>query len=50
MDAASSDLHIQSDSPAIDAGQNLSESGSTDIDGEDRIQGSAVDIGADEVR
>lgn len=47
--AASGNLHLQSASPAIDAGQNLAESGSVDIDGETRIQ-NVIDLGADEVR
>ena len=47
--AASGNLHLQSASPAIDAGQNLAESGSFDIDGEARIQ-NVIDLGADEVR
>lgn len=44
------DLHLQSASPAIDRGQNLTEAGPLDIDGQTRIQGAAIDIGADEVR
>ena len=42
------DLHLQSGSPAIDSGQNLTEAGNIDIDGDIRIQ-NAIDIGADEV-
>ena len=49
VSAASGNLHLQSASPAIDAGQNLAESGSFDIDGEARIQ-NVIDLGADEVR
>lgn len=44
------DLHLQSASPAIDRGQNLTEAGPADIDGQARIQGTAIDLGADEVR
>ncbi len=40
-------LHLQNSSPAIDSGQNLTEAGSVDIDGDTRIQ-NAIDIGADE--
>jgi hypothetical protein len=49
------DLHLLAGSPAIDAGINLSNdaqgqpiSGVSDIDGAARVQGSAIDIGADE--
>jgi hypothetical protein len=44
------DLHLQSESPAIDKGKNLPESGGVDIDEQTRIQGGTTDIGADEVR
>ncbi len=44
------DLHLQAASPAIDRGQTISEAGSLDIDGEPRLQGTAIDMGADEVR
>ena len=47
---AAGNLHLQSTSPAIDKGQNLSESGTLDIDGQSRVQGLAIDLGADEVR
>lgn len=49
VDAASGNLHLQSASPAIDAGENLVEAGIYDIDGETRIQ-NIIEIGADEVR
>jgi hypothetical protein len=44
------DLHLQSASPAINAGQNLPNIGDKDYDGKTRIQGGIVDIGAFEVR
>ena len=44
------DLHLQTTSPAIDRGTALSQSGTVDIDGQPRVQGAAIDIGADEVR
>ncbi len=43
------DLHLQSTSPAIDRGENITEAGPLDIDGQKRIQGGTIDIGADEV-
>lgn len=46
---ASDDVHIQPNSPCREAGDNSAvQSGSTDIDGGDRILGGTVDIGADE--
>jgi parallel beta-helix repeat protein len=42
------DLHLQVTSPARNAGQNLPDVGELDIDGQPRIQGGMVDIGADE--
>jgi hypothetical protein len=48
VNPASFDLHLQAASPAINAGENVSGVGASDIDGEARVQGSAVDIGADE--
>jgi hypothetical protein len=50
MNLTTPDLHLQSTSPAINAGQNLSNLGTTDYDGNARIQGEIVDIGALEVR
>jgi hypothetical protein len=47
---ASGNLHLQATSPAINAGENLSSSviGTQDIDGDARIIGDFVDVGADE--
>ncbi len=42
------DLHLLTTSSAINAGENLPEVGDYDIDGQTRIQGGIVDIGADE--
>ena len=44
------DLHLKATSPAIDSGQNLPAAGPADINGQTRIQGDIIDIGADEVR
>jgi len=44
------DLHLKSTSPGIDHGQTLSAAGSLDIDRQARMQGAAIDLGADEVR
>ncbi len=43
------DMHIASTSPAIDRGVGVN-AGTLDIDGQPRVQGSAIDLGADEVR
>ena len=42
------DLHIQPLSPAIDNGESLNSAGAFDIDGQARLQGIMIDIGADE--
>jgi parallel beta-helix repeat protein len=44
------DLHLQPISPAIDKGQDLPEAGRVDIDGLPRVKGTAIDIGAAEIR
>jgi N-terminal glycosyl-hydrolase-114-associated domain/Right handed beta helix region len=44
------DLHVQSTSPTINVGVSLTSAGSQDIDSAARVQGTASDIGADEVR
>ena len=41
-------LHLLTASSAINAGENLPEIGDYDIDGQTRVQGGIVDIGADE--
>ncbi|MCB1229633.1 MAG: right-handed parallel beta-helix repeat-containing protein [Verrucomicrobiae bacterium] len=45
-------LHLSPDSPAIDAGDPgiVFPEGATDLDGQPRVQGSAPDLGPDEVR
>ncbi len=42
------DLRLRPGSPAIDAGDEFVDPGPLDIDGEPRVQGARVDIGADE--
>jgi Right handed beta helix region/Pel9A-like, right handed beta helix region len=44
------DLHLRTNSPAIDRGQAIAEAGDKDIDGQPRVRGGAIDIGADEAR
>lgn len=48
VDPEAGDLHIGAGSPAVGAGQDLSEAGAADMDDEARIQGT-IDIGADEL-
>lgn len=47
--AATGDLHLLDNSPAIDRGEALTESGTEDIDGDARIE-NVIDVGADEHR
>jgi len=42
-------MHIASTSPAINRGVSVN-AGAFDIDGQPRVQGAAIDLGADEVR
>jgi nitrous oxidase accessory protein NosD len=43
------DMHIAATSPAVDRGVTV-DAGTLDIDGQPRVQGAAIDLGADEVR
>lgn len=48
--ASSGNFHLTASSPAIDAGSaDTAIIGSTDIDGDARVMGTSVDIGADEI-
>jgi hypothetical protein len=49
VSASAFDLHLQTNSPAIDRGQTIDEAGDKDVDGQPRVQGAAIDIGAHEV-
>ncbi len=51
VDPSNGDLHVTAGSPAVNAGETLATSaiGSVDIDGHARVDGMAVDIGADEL-
>ncbi len=48
LKSPTSDLRVESSSPAVDAGADLSDSivGTEDIDGNSRVSGSAIDVGA----
>jgi hypothetical protein len=46
VDLANGDLRLQSNSPCINAGHNAYVSGNTDLDGNPRIVGGTVDMGA----
>ncbi|MEI6291352.1 MAG: choice-of-anchor Q domain-containing protein, partial [Chloroflexota bacterium] len=48
VNADTGDLHLQLNSAVINAGLTLAQSGSLDIDGEPRVTGSEIDLGADE--
>lgn len=50
VDAQANDYHLQTDSPCINSGDSslVPAPGETDIDGESRIYGSRIDMGADE--
>ena len=50
VDPNSGDFHLTVDSPCIDAGdpEFMPDKGETDMDGEPRVIGAAVDMGADE--
>ena len=50
MIPAAGDFHLQTDSPCINAGINSAVSSATDLDGNPRIAGGTVDLGAYEIQ
>jgi hypothetical protein len=46
IDSTNGDFHLQSNSPCINGGNNLYVGSSTDLDGNPRVVGEAIDIGA----
>ena len=52
VDRNAGDYHLRSSSPCINAGDpnRTAEAGETDIDGESRIMGGRIDMGAYELR
>ena len=50
VNAMTGDYHLSAGSPCIDAGDPsyVALPGETDIDGEARVQGAAIDLGSDE--
>ncbi|HTY86022.1 MAG TPA: PKD domain-containing protein [Candidatus Acidoferrum sp.] len=50
VNPAAGDFHLQTNSPCVNTGDNGSASSGTDLDGNPRIVGSAVDIGAYELQ
>ncbi len=49
VSTGSADLHLQAGSPAVNSGVLISEAGSLDIDGQERVVDGAIDLGADEI-
>jgi len=50
MNPAAGDFHLQTNSPCINAGINSAVTGATDLDGNPRIAGGTVDMGANELQ